>query len=516
MALNSLLDLQNLEARIRQKIKQYELDDFLGTLLLSSGKLQPFVIAGMALFGIRFALPPIKRYASVKYIPANEFNLITDWVTQYLLADPTSFYPPVEDKYHDSTLIPIILRHVGYQFPFAQTFWGQAGRSFYLFKEIPNTLKIRKNRFDLHAAFSKLYGVTLDDFLAVGYVAFSAANANRNEGRVGFSRGYFQKARDDGMTLPDDEVINAVMDKLAADQWQMREKYEEYKQENRNYSAYDYNPLFIYPIIRPWIKSSATQADEDRFVSPLPEMILTRLSSGVYEDLAFNFKSGFPKYFGHVFEEYVGEILRHCVPSSVLISGSSIRRTYSDKKGKAPDWVIIDGDAAILVECKAVGYPRKAVATGDEIRIDRTIDKIADGLVQMHEFKEACIRKELGLERFNACIEYKLLLITYEPVYLSNSVILREILEQKVSNAIVTKGLNISPWVIWSVDELEKLQPHLNAGVSLRTLIDQYKPSDFNELLSRLHAQTGCTFADSFLAVKEQEIYKSLGVLKES
>lgn len=64
MGVNNLVDLQNLEARIRQKIQQHERDDFLGTLLRSRPQFNPFVIAGMTLFGIRFALPPIKRYAS--------------------------------------------------------------------------------------------------------------------------------------------------------------------------------------------------------------------------------------------------------------------------------------------------------------------------------------------------------------------------------------------------------------------------------------------------------------------
>jgi hypothetical protein len=516
MEVNNLVDLQNLEARIRQKIQQHELDDFLGTLLLSRPRFNPFVIAGMTLFGIRFALPPIKRYASVKHIPPEEFNLIAHLVTEYLLADPSSFLPSIKSTYHGSVLTPVVLRHVGNQFPFNETFWGQGGRSIYLFKEIPKTLKLKGNKFDLNAAFSKLYGVSLEDFISVSYVAFSAANANRNKGQVGFSGGYFQKARDQGMALPDGVTVDAIMDKIAADQWQMREMYEQFKQEDRNYGAYDFNPLFVYPIVRPWRKSSLTSADEDRFVAPLPELILTRLSSGVHEDLAFNFKSGFPKYFGHVFEKYVGEVLRNCVSSSSIIAEEEIRRTYSDKRGKSPDWVIIEGDMATLVECKAVGYQRKALSTGDATTIDQTIDKIADGLVQMHEFTAACLRKEPGLERFHACTEYKPLLLTYEPVYLSNSNNLRGVLEVKVNDELRPKGLRACSWVIWSIDELEKLQPHLNAGISMQSAMDLYTPSNFNECLNQLHAQTGCTFKDSFLALKEREVYQSMGIPSDS
>jgi hypothetical protein len=512
MGVNNLVDLQNLEARIRQKIQQHELDDFLGTLLLSRQRFNPFVIAGMTLFGIRFALPPIKRYASVKHIPFEEFNLIAHLVTEYLLADPSSFQPPIKSTYHGSVLIPVVLRHVGNQFPFNETFWGQGGRSIYLFKEIPKALKLKGNKFDLNAAFSKHYGVSLDDFISVSYVAFSAANANRNKGQVGFSGGYFQKAREQGMTLPDDVTVDAIMDKIAADQWQMRETYEEFTQEDRHYAAYDYNPLFVYPIIRPWRKSSFTSANEDRFVAPLPEMILTRLSSGVYEDLAYNFKSGFLRYFGHVFEKYVGEVLRNCVGQSSIISEEEIRRTYSGKRGKAPDWVVIEGDTAILVECKAVGYQRKALAMGDATTIDQTIDKLVEGLVQMHEFKASCLRNEPGLERFHACTNYKLLLITYEPVYLSNSRVLRGVLEDKVSGELRPKGLSTCSWVVWSIDELEKLQPHLNAGISMQSVIDLYTASIFNECLNQLHEQTGCTFKDSFLALKGREVYQSLGI----
>ncbi len=512
MRISNLTELQELEARIRQKIKQHDLDDFLGTLLLSRSNLQPFVVAGLTLFAVRFALPPIRRYGSVRSIPADQFNLIADWVAQYLLADPSSFHPPVTGNYHGSNLIPIILRHVGNQLPFAQTFWGQCGRSIYLFKEIPNSIKGKGNAFDLDTAFTKHYGVTLDDFISVGYVAFSAANADRSKGRVGFSGGYFQKARDQGMLLPDDEAISLVMDKLAANQWRMTELYEEYKQKDRNYASYDYNPLFIHPIVRPWIKSASTTMDDDRFMAPLPELILTRLSSGIYEELAYKCKSDFQKYFGHVFEEYVGEVLRHCVAPSTIISEDEIRRAYSDKRGKTPDWVVIEKSTAILVECKAVGYQRKAVAMGDETTIDQTIDKIAEGLVQMHEFKDACLGKKPGLERLHHCTEYKLLLLTYEPIFLSNSIPLRKVLEQKVDDKLTVKGLRTSPGVTWSVDELEKLQPHVNAGVPIGTVIDQYNASDFNGLIDHLHAQTGRTFGDSFLAVKERDIYKHLGV----
>ena len=84
-------------------------------------------------------------------------------VTIYLLADPVSFNPPVEDSYHGSTLIPIILRHAGNQFAYEMSFFGQYARSLKLFRDIPRQLRGRSEaaRFDFDEPFWRLNQATV-------------------------------------------------------------------------------------------------------------------------------------------------------------------------------------------------------------------------------------------------------------------------------------------------------------------------------------------------------------------
>ena len=57
---------------------------------------------------------------------------------------------------------------------------------------------------------------------------------------------------------------------------------------------------------------------------------------------------------------YVEEILKKSLSDEQLLSARNIRSVY--KAGKVPDFVVIDGNTAMLIECKATGLQRKALA----------------------------------------------------------------------------------------------------------------------------------------------------------
>ena len=71
------------------------------------------------------------------------------------------------------------------------------------------------------------------------------------------------------------------------------------------------------------------------------------------------------------------------------------------------------------------------------------------------------------------------------------------------------------PWLILSMDELERLQPHLAAGMAMASLFASLRSQLFNEVLRAAHEQTGKTYTDSFLYQKDREIYDRLGVSEE-
>jgi hypothetical protein len=46
----------------------------------------------------------------------------------------------------------------------------------------------------------------------------------------------------------------------------------EYDSKEENLRAYKFNPLFEFPIIRPWKDSELKEPKEDKFIAPIPEL----------------------------------------------------------------------------------------------------------------------------------------------------------------------------------------------------------------------------------------------------
>lgn len=498
-------ELQEWDARIGAVLQRHELNYVLAGIRQLSKEQWTFTAAGIALFAIRYSLPPIARGTQMEAMPRSELAPIANLVTQYLIADPFSFEPPVEDEYRGSTIIPVLLRMAGNQFIYNIDLFGQYARSLKLFHLIPQQLRGRRNipNFDFDSAFQEITDVPLVTFIDIGYATFVATLANQ-----GFTGGWFQKAQSQSLRFEDEMVIR-VLDQLAADQFQLRELYDRYKQRDRRYGAFDYNPLLVYPLVRPWPKRDHTILDEDRLIAPLPQLLLPRMSEGLYQQMFQRYRDNFSRYFGYLFEAYVGEILQHSVPHLTLLSERDIQRTY--KGGKVPDWVVIDGNTAILIECKATGFIRKALATGDKVAIDNSLSPVIAGLVQLHEFKDACKKRVEGLEILKACSVFTLLVVTFEHFYTINGDIFREKINELVSEKLKGKGIAIYPWHVLPVEHLEKLQPHIAAGVDLTEILDQllqHKP--FHDIRKELEEQTGRGYQDSFLYEMDIEIYRRL------
>ncbi len=509
MKINTLIDLENLEAKISLELRRYDLDEVLIAVHEARNDKRAFVLAGVCLFGIRYSLPPILKRQKSYRIEQKKFEYICHLVVNYLLTDPSTLDSSANTEYKGSTLISIMLRLAGNQFVFNVEFWGQFARTLYLYIEMPKKLESLKNIpfFDIESSFKELNKVSLEEFIHIGFVSFTAAHSIS-----GITGGYFQKAKLQGFKLPDDETINLTLDKLAADQYQLRELYEECKQTNRLYAPYDFNPLLVFPFVRPWRKNSNTTLDEDRIIAPVPNLILYRFSEGIYHQLFSKHRDKFARYFGFLFEHYVGEILNNCVESNQIISESELRKTYPEKSGKVPDWIVIEGNTATFFECKATGFSRKALATSDEDAIDYSVSQVKKGLVQLHEFKDACDKKTRGLEKLAAITKFNLRVVTYEPFYLINSTPFRDIINSEIELGLSSKSISIQNWHILSTDELEKVQPHMNCGIPFNEIIDKLKTKEFNGLIEELHNETHKTFEDSFLMVKLNQLFKDLGL----
>ncbi|MEK6337533.1 MAG: hypothetical protein AABM67_21645 [Acidobacteriota bacterium] len=503
MEVNSTASLHRLESLIKHAIEPYKLDQVLFGLRGVADEYQPFVIGGASLFAVRFC--NAGRRTPRVAVPAKDF--LAHWlhlVTCYLLADPLGYDQELQEEYKNTNPFFAFLRIVGSQMPYSVGLFGQHAQPLLLYHDIPKSLAAtsRPQKFNFEESFRDLYGTSTREFINIGFTASVAALS-----KAGFTRGYFRKAREQGIKLPSDRKLLSALDRLAADPIQLRNLHRKYQPADPRFAMYGFNPLILRPLVRPWRQKKHVSIDEDRLAAPAPNLVVLKNSIGIFYEMFNRYGVEFANYFGEVFEKYVGIVLKHCGKSIELIPESRVRETYPSEQGKTPDWIIVDGDSAMLVECKATRFSRAALLTGAESAINDSLKQVIKGLGQLADFRNACLAKRTGIEKLNKCETFRPVLVTLEPLYLINSHFFREYLDDQLA------ALNVNlPWRILSVDELEKLQPYLAQGLSLNKVIEDLENKTFESLLSELLSETGLTFRDSFLYEISYELYRRLGV----
>lgn len=215
------------------------------------------------------------------------------------------------------------------------------------------------------------------------------------------------------------------------------------------------------------------------------------------------FKQTFSNYFGYVLEEYLKEILNHCINSEIFVD---IRDLSIDNEIKYPDYAIIDGSTALIFECKATKFNLPAQTIASKKAVNDSLKQVKKGLIQLDTFIKACKSKLPSLHQFHHCTIFKPILVSLEPLYLINSVDFRNHVNELLKN----EGVVNLDWRIFSIGELETLQPHLVQGINLSQVIQDLENNTFNDVLKQLCSKTNKSFKDSFLYPKQEELYQRL------
>ncbi|WP_330204714.1 hypothetical protein [Cyanobacterium sp. Dongsha4] len=502
MNISSLSDLEKLESKIKGNLKKHKLGDTLNSLYVKqkSQNLQPFMVAGFALFAIRFC-PPSK---SSELIRRYDITSLIDLSNDYYLADPITFDTDLSDEFKDSNPVFMILRLVSSQFPFNQGLFSEFARPALLFDEIPKKLKGLSHipEFDFENKFQAITGVSVLDFITTGFVIYVVSKHNFT-----FSSNYLKKFREKGISIPDDCTLQNIINQLSADKSQLIKLYEQRKNQDHRFRMHDFNPIIQYPLIKPCQNKGFSNSYKDFFHAPVPDLVASRISTGIYYQMFNEYKTQFSEYFGHVFEYYVGKVLGNSITSEKLFSESEIRNSYPKERGKVPDWILIDGTTLIVFECKATRFSRAAQVIASEKAVNDSLKQVEKGLKQLGCFIKACQNKVLGLEQFYNCTTFLAILVSLEPLYLVNSICFREHINAILGNEHITNF----HWQILSIDQLEKLQPHLDSKIKLSQVLDDLQKNKFNDVLENLSSETNKTFKDSFLYSKQEELYRRLG-----
>jgi hypothetical protein len=503
--IESLEDLNNLELQLKKIFTKMNLGDVLYSLyqLRQNQELPDFIVAGVALLAIRFC-PPSNPYKKIGYY--QDIGYLVDLCWKYLSADPITFDKQLESEFIKSNPVFMLLRLACNQFPFRPYISSQFARAIILFDEIPKTLvsSSKKAKFDLEKKFNDINGVSLFDFIFTGFCIYTFIHKH-----FYITRDCFRQYRKQGIHLRDDRIISKVLDQLSGDKFSLLQQYESSENIDNRFRMYDLNPLLKKPIIKPCHHKQIATPDRDFFHAPVPDLIASRISSGVFYQMCDHYGEDFSKYFGYVFEQYVGIILKNCLTSELFLSEEEIRVFYPTNKGKAPDWIIVDGSTLLIFECKATRFTLQAKTIASEEHINSSLKQVKKGLEQLASFISACQSKVGELQRFHDCNNFIPVFVSLEPLYLINSDWFREYINDLL---LRDKGIILPNWRILSIENLEILQPHISSQYTILNFFDDFLKKSLDNTLQEIIEQSDKDFSNSFLYSKYLYLYEKLGV----
>jgi len=359
-------------------------------------------------------------------------------------------------------------------------------RSFLLYEVIPNEIE-DKDRFYFPYLFKKDKGYSIKQYLQTCFVAFAAIRS-----RGCFSDDYFIKASKIEK-LPNFETMNSVLFDISASAIHYRRE----RKKINSLGLFRYQPILRYPLIKPWSNIPKTDKRK-RYLVPLPNLIPHKANLGIYHHFLSKYKSEFTTYFGkEIFERYVKKTIDNCCYDEVALSEDQIRENYKIPDNiKMPDFIIIDNNRGIIVECKAAVLPLPVYVRGDVDDFRTTVKKLYTAVYQIANFEEYALNNSLyGVS------EWIRLVVTYEPLWGINTTILSEIL---ISDFMDEEKSDLfknyfNQTIILSSSQLDFLQPHFSKYNTIFSILKRLKKEPFNEIYKSLIDDTGRSFEDSYL-----------------
>ncbi|WP_174387987.1 hypothetical protein [Burkholderia metallica] len=215
--------------------------------------------------------------------------------------------------------------------------------------------------------------------------------------------------------------------------------------------AFTWNALEKYPLINPDGNGSP------RFFCPFPDLLLRRVSEGLFYDL-LNSTPSFGDKYGRAFERYVGLVL-----DEVFRGGQFVVRGEDPYKVKGSvrhgvDWIVEDATANIFIECKARRLRQQAKEIADGEALQRALDDLARAIVQLYRNIDDALHGYANWRRNGLPIFP--FVVTYEDWYLFAPHVVDHLLESvryQLSEAGLAQSLvETMPFFVTSISEFEK------------------------------------------------------------
>ena len=370
------------------------------------------------------------RYAHGKKPNPREFiALVNNVSTIRNEVDDLSVEDPKEK------LFGILVRLAYMQFPFQEGIHNLLPRHLLIYLNS----KVESPPIDLDSVFHKNFGLHIIDYMTIGLAYYISSLHHMH-----FPRSFIENTKIRSLrkyVAPenvDNFISRATTDFRAFRDLCMREVTDYPKG-----GTYRFNPLFDRPII---IRK------DRRFCIPVPMLVPYVVTKGLYYDFLDLFSgvgdnNPFCEWFGHAFEQYVGLLLKDTFGEKNVFS----EPVYGKEHKRGPDWTVINGNSAIVFECRSGRLNKKAKVYGEYEDISGLIDRnIIAPLVKIpNKIKD--VKDGLTSIPCSKDMESFPCIVTYEPLYST------ELFIDMIKQEFKDREIPLYHFELMSIEDLEWL-----------------------------------------------------------
>lgn len=305
----------------------------------------------------------------------------------------------VEDKYS------FLIRTEGEQSLYQERLRGAFARSWMIYINANRSMADRR-LFDLEEEWREFSGIDLGKFILLGFNYYAGVNSYMSVTRYFASSGIFSGKLSEAECEQFLTITSATPE-------QFKEHSKEHAVEDPLLKKYEFNPLWSRPLI----------SIGSELVCPLPVLVANRVADGIRFDLRDSMRregtgNRFSQNFGLLFEEYIGRLLKW------TFGEDKVQRepVYGKPEKAGPDWVVIDGESAVLVECRTRTLTIETRSSTDFAAVRDDVRKVFIDTLLKYPGKIADLRSgQTGIEFSGVKRVVPLILtyerVSYEPIY---------------------------------------------------------------------------------------------------
>lgn len=357
--------------------------------------------------------------------------------------------------------------------------------------------KVLPTKFEeLEIIFQRETGLTFREYFFLAMAVFAAAQSTATFRKEVLTEAAIPSMR----SLLTDEKVTAFLDILSADYVKIREEDARMNGSlDPVLTKYRFNPLDIYPIIQ------TDRTGLDPYVIPNIITCIKRAFGGLYWWFHRHFEAkgnqqDFRNYFGEVFEQYVGMLLKQ------IYGEGNVHPEIIYPKGKFIDWWVEHNGKIYLFEAKAYQFALRTKQTGSQELVHKeVVSKVVQSVEQVfNRISEIDTYDELAVLRGKEIIP---IIVFMDMPFISSNLYKKPFLDKEIeklesSGLTGIKAANIH---FLNVEELELYHAAIEK-IPLEEVFARYKDNPAEGFTSIIAKVVGKRLRNPYL----DKIYKDM------